>query len=129
MGRPPARARTAANQLFAGGTFPTGPTRLVVDAKYNVGNPASVLIAGNCDGGPIGLVDDGLTVSVDNPSPKGGGTLHRNFFNLCGGVRRLAALTACSRGGALASPRHSCSAPGRRYTGAPRNTGRPQRGL
>ena len=26
-----------------------------------------------------------MTVSVDNPSPKGGGSLHRNFFNFCGG--------------------------------------------
>jgi hypothetical protein len=72
--------------LFAGGTFATGPTELVVDAKYNVGNPASVLVAGDCNGGPIGFVDDGLTVTVGNPSPAGGGTLHRNFFNFCGGV-------------------------------------------
>jgi hypothetical protein len=86
-GGPPAgEGANGCYQLFAGGSFPSGPTQLVVDAKFNVGNPASVLVAGNCDGGPIGFVDDGLTVAVSNPSPKGGGTLHRNFFNFCGGA-------------------------------------------
>ena len=84
-GPPAGEGANGCYQLFAGGAFPTGPTQLVVDAKYNVGNPASVLIAGDCTGGPIGFVDDGLTVTVDNPSPKGGGSLHQNFFNFCGG--------------------------------------------
>jgi hypothetical protein len=85
-GGPPAgEGANGCYQLFAGGSFTGGPTQLVVNAKVNVGNPASVLLAGDCNGGPIGLVDDGLTVSVDNPSPKGGGSLHQNFFNHCGG--------------------------------------------
>jgi hypothetical protein len=84
-GGPPAgEGANGCYQLFAGGTF-TGETQLVANAKYNVGNPASVLVAGDCDGGPIGLVDDGLTATLDNPSPKGGGSLHRDFFNHCGG--------------------------------------------
>ena len=70
--------------LYAGGTL-AGETLLVDAAKYNVGNPASVLVAGDCSGGPISLVDDGLTVTVSNPTGSGGGALHQDFFNFCGG--------------------------------------------
>jgi hypothetical protein len=85
-GPPAGKGANGCYQLFAGGSLPSGPTQLVVNAKFNVGNPASVVVAGNCDGGPIGFVDDGLTVAVNNPSRKRGGTLHRNFFNFCGGA-------------------------------------------
>jgi hypothetical protein len=69
--------------LYAGGVL-AGETQLVAGAKYNVGNPASVLVAGDCDGGPISLVDDGLGVTLSNPTGGGGG-IHQDFFNFCGG--------------------------------------------
>jgi hypothetical protein len=65
--RPPAgEGATGCYRRFADGTF-AGETQLVLDAKYNVGNPASVLLAGAGNGGPIGLVDDGLTVALGPP--------------------------------------------------------------
>ena len=57
---------------------------VAVNAKYNVGNPKEVLIAGDCDGGPILFVDDGMTISLSNPTG-GGGSIHLNFYDFCGG--------------------------------------------
>jgi hypothetical protein len=84
-GGPPAgQGANACYQLFVGGAF-GDETQLVTAAKYNVGNPASVLVAGDCSGGPIGFVDDGLTLAVSNPTTTGGGSLHHNYFDVCGG--------------------------------------------
>ena len=58
---------------------------VAVNAKYNVGNPKSVLIAGDCNGGPIPFVDDGMSITLSNPTGDGGGSLHLNFYNFCGG--------------------------------------------
>ncbi|HLZ69589.1 MAG TPA: hypothetical protein VKV26_06710 [Dehalococcoidia bacterium] len=82
-GSPAGEGANACYQLYAGGQL-AGATPLVVNAKYNVGNPASVLVAGDCSGGAISFVDDGLTVTLSNPTG-GGGSLHQNFFNFCGG--------------------------------------------
>lgn len=87
-GGPPAgEGANGCYQLTAGTSIANAGAAvdLVSNAKYNVGNPASVLIAGDCNGGPIGTVDDGLTVTVSSPNGKSGGTLHQNFFDRCGG--------------------------------------------
>lgn len=47
-----------------------------VEAKYNVGNPAQVLVAGDCDGGDIAAVDDQLTITVSHPSGSSGSLSH-----------------------------------------------------
>ena len=51
-----------------------------------MGNPASVVVAGDCDGGPISFVDDGISVTLSNPSPQAGGSITVPFFNFCGGM-------------------------------------------
>jgi hypothetical protein len=70
-------------QLYAGGTL-SGAT-VLVSGKFNVGNPQSVVVAGDCDGGAISLVDDGLSVTLTNPSPLAGGSSTVPFYNYCGG--------------------------------------------
>src|SRR4051794_34557694 len=76
-GGPPAgEGANGCYQLTPGMAVPNAPASVdvVTKAKYNVGNPASVLIAGDCAGGPIGFVDDDLTVTVSSPNGKSGGT-------------------------------------------------------
>ena len=82
-GQPAGQGANACHQLYAGGAL-ADEIDLALNAKYNVGNPASVLVAGDCDGGPIALVDDGLTVTLSNPTG-GGGSVHVDFYNYCGG--------------------------------------------
>jgi hypothetical protein len=71
-------------QLYAGGTL-SGAT-VLVSGKFNVGNSASVVIAGDCDGGAISLVDDGLSVTLTNPSPLAGGSSSVALYTFCGGT-------------------------------------------
>ncbi len=42
-------------------------------------------MSGDCDGGPIDVVDDGLSVTLTNPTG-GGGSIDVDFYNFCGGV-------------------------------------------
>jgi hypothetical protein len=83
-GPPAGQGANGCYLLYGGGTL-ADATPLVLDATYNVGNPASVLVAGDCSGGPISFVDDGLGVTLSNPTG-GGGNLHQDFFNFCGGA-------------------------------------------
>ena len=63
----------------------SGGDKILVSGKYNVGNPASVLVAGDCNGGAISFVDDGLRVTLSNPSQHDGGSISVPFYNYCGG--------------------------------------------
>jgi hypothetical protein len=85
QGKPDGQGANACHLLFAGGTIPNAGAALVIGGdKYNVGNPESVLIAGDCDGGPISLIDDGLTMTVTHPNGDSG-VESVNFYNFCGG--------------------------------------------
>ena len=86
QGKPDGQGANACHLLYPGGLISPAPGGGVQigGIKYNVGNPEQVLIAGDCDGGPISLIDDGLTLSVSSPSGSSG-SYSQNFYNFCGG--------------------------------------------
>ena len=79
QGRPDGTGANACHQIHPGGNLAQ------VVARYTVGNPDQVLIAGDCDGGPIGYVDDGLSLTVNNPNGSSA-TGSWDFYDACGGT-------------------------------------------
>lgn len=83
-GKPDGQGANACHLLFEGG-WSSGPGDLSIGGtKYNVGNPELVQIAGDCAGGPIAFIDDGLSLEVSKPNGASG-EIDVNFYNFCGG--------------------------------------------
>jgi hypothetical protein len=80
---PEGQGANACHELYAGGGSGGGDQEIGI-GKYNVGNPEQVLIAGDCDGGPISVVDDGLKLTVNSPNGNSGTGVWA-FYNFCGG--------------------------------------------
>jgi hypothetical protein len=78
-GRPDGSGADACHLLHPGGNLAQ------VVARYTVGNPDQVLLAGDCDGGPIGYVDDGLSLTVENPNGSSASGSW-DFYDFCGGT-------------------------------------------
>jgi hypothetical protein len=78
-GPPAGQGANACHQVHPGGSLAQ------VVARYNVGNPEEVLLAGDCQGGPIGYVDDGLTLTVTSPNGSSA-TGSWDFYDFCGGT-------------------------------------------
>jgi hypothetical protein len=83
-GKPAGQGANACYLLFEPEGSYVSDIAVAVDAKYNVGNPASVQVAGDCAGGDIGFVDDGMRITLTNTTG-GGGTLSQPYFDFCGG--------------------------------------------
>lgn len=83
-GKPDGQGANACHLLYSGGTMSAGGFIQIGGTKYNVGNPDLVQIAGDCAGGPISLIDDGLSLTVSSPNGTSASNTW-NFYNFCGG--------------------------------------------
>jgi hypothetical protein len=89
-GRPDGQGADACHLLYAGGLYAggvildPGASVAIGGTEYNVGNPGQVLIAGDCDGGPISFIDDGLSLTVSTQTGASDSATW-NFYDYCGG--------------------------------------------